>query len=102
LQGRHPQLRGAGTPQESARHGRAQGCGREAGRTRAQTDASARRYRLMRAWAIVATVVAAGTLAAGGTLAAMLLRGGISARSEPSSFEASRAFKARQLALRGS
>jgi len=56
----------------------------------------------MRAWAIVATVVAAGTLAAGGTLAAMLLRGGISARSEPSSLEASLAFKARRMALRGS
>jgi len=39
----------------------------------------------MRAWAIIATVIAAGTLAAGGTLAAMLLRGGISARTEPSS-----------------
>ena len=56
----------------------------------------------MRAWAIVATVVAAGTLAAGGTLAAMLLRGGISARSEPSSLEALLAFKARRMALRGS
>src|SRR5205823_1361588 len=56
----------------------------------------------MRAWAIIATVVAAGTLAAGGTLAAMLLRGGISARAEPSSLEASLAFKARRMALRGS
>src|SRR5437763_1056075 len=56
----------------------------------------------MRAWAIIATVVAAGTLAAGGTLAAMLLRGGISARGEPSSLEASLAFKARRMALRGS
>jgi mono/diheme cytochrome c family protein len=56
----------------------------------------------MRAWAIIATVVVAGTLAAGGTLAAMLLRGGISARSEPSSLEASLAFKALRMALRGS
>ena len=56
----------------------------------------------MRAWAIIATVVADGTLAAGGTLAAMLLRGGISARGEPSSLEASLAFKARRMALRGS
>jgi mono/diheme cytochrome c family protein len=52
----------------------------------------------MRAWAIIATVVALGLLA----VAAMLLRGGISARIEPSSLEASLAFKARRLALRGS
>ena len=56
----------------------------------------------MRTWAIIATVFAAGTLAAGGTLAAMLLRGGISARTEPSSLEASLALKARRMALRGS
>src|SRR6267143_639960 len=56
----------------------------------------------MRAWAIIATVIAAGTLAAGGTLAAMLLRGGISARTEPSSLEASLALKARRIALRSS
>ena len=55
----------------------------------------------MRAWAIIATVIAAGALAAGGTLAAMLLRGGISARTEPSLFEASMALKARRMALRG-
>jgi mono/diheme cytochrome c family protein len=56
----------------------------------------------MRAWAIIATVIAAGTLAAGGTLAAMLLRDGISARTEPSSLEASLALKARRFALRSS
>jgi mono/diheme cytochrome c family protein len=56
----------------------------------------------MRVWAIIATAVAAGTLVAGGTLAAMLLRGGISARTEPSSLEASLAFKARRIALRSS
>src|SRR5438093_1039928 len=55
----------------------------------------------MRAWAIIATLIAAGTLAAGGTLAAMLLRGGISARSKPSSLEASLGVKARGIALRG-
>jgi mono/diheme cytochrome c family protein len=47
-------------------------------------------------------MIAAGTLAAGGTLAAMLLRGGISARSEPSPLEASLALKGRRIALRGS
>jgi mono/diheme cytochrome c family protein len=56
----------------------------------------------MRAWAIIATAVAVGTLALVGTAAAMLLRAGISARSEPSLLEASLAFKARGLALRGS
>jgi mono/diheme cytochrome c family protein len=56
----------------------------------------------MRTWAIIATVVAAGSLAAAGALAAILLRGGISARSEPSSLEASLAFKFRRMALRGS
>src|SRR5882762_10976597 len=55
----------------------------------------------MRAWAIIATVIAPGALAAGGTLAAMLLRGGISARIEPSLLEASLALKARRMALRG-
>jgi mono/diheme cytochrome c family protein len=56
----------------------------------------------MRAWAIIATVVAAGALAAGGTLAAILLRGGISARTEPSSLEASLALEIRRMALRAS
>lgn len=56
----------------------------------------------MRAWAIIATAVAAGMLAVAGGAAATLLRGGISARSEPSSLEASLAFEVRRLALRGS
>ena len=43
----------------------------------------------MRAWAIIATVIAASVFAAGGTLAAMLPRGGISAGTEPSLLEAS-------------
>lgn len=55
----------------------------------------------MRAWAILATAVAVGALAIVG-LGASLLRGGISARTEPSSLEATLAFKARRLALRGS
>jgi mono/diheme cytochrome c family protein len=56
----------------------------------------------MRAWAIIAIVIAAGTLAASGTIAAMLLCGGISARTEPSPLEASLALKARRIALHGS
>lgn len=56
----------------------------------------------MRAWAIIATVVAFGALAVIGLAAAMLLRGGVSARAEPSSLEASLAFEARRLALRRS
>jgi mono/diheme cytochrome c family protein len=52
----------------------------------------------MRAWAIVATLIAAGALA----VAALLLHGGISARVEPSLLEASLALEARGLALRGS
>jgi mono/diheme cytochrome c family protein len=56
----------------------------------------------MRAWAIIATVVAVGMLAVVAGVAAMLLRGGISARSEPTSLEASLAFKARRMALRAS
>jgi mono/diheme cytochrome c family protein len=56
----------------------------------------------MRVWTIIATVLAAGMLAFAGAVAAMLLRGGISARSEPSPLEASLAFKARRIALRGS
>jgi mono/diheme cytochrome c family protein len=56
----------------------------------------------MRAWAIIATVVAVGMLAVVAGVAAMLLRGGIRARSEPTSLEASLAFKARRMALRAS
>lgn len=56
----------------------------------------------MRAWAIIATVVAVGTLAVVCALATMFLRGGIGTRSNPSSLEASLAFKARGMALRGS
>jgi mono/diheme cytochrome c family protein len=56
----------------------------------------------MRLWTIIATVLAAGILAVAGALATMLLRGGISARSEPSPLEASLGFKARRMALRGS
>jgi mono/diheme cytochrome c family protein len=55
----------------------------------------------MRAWTIIATAQAVGMLAVAGAVAAMVLRGGISARSEPSPFEASLAFKARRMALRG-
>jgi mono/diheme cytochrome c family protein len=56
----------------------------------------------MRAWAIIAMAVAVGMLAVVGAAAAMLLRGGISARTEPSSIEASLAFNAQRLALRTS
>ena len=55
----------------------------------------------MRVWTIIATVLAVGMLAVAGAIAA-LLRGRIGARSEPSPLEASLAFKARRIALRGS
>ena len=55
----------------------------------------------MRAWAILATGVAIAALAMVIAAAALLLRGGVSARTEPSPFEAAVAFKVRRLALRG-
>jgi mono/diheme cytochrome c family protein len=56
----------------------------------------------MRAWAILATVAAVGMLVVAGAVATIPLRGGISARSEPSTLEATLAFEARRMALRGS
>ena len=56
----------------------------------------------MRARAIIATAAAVGTVVVVGAVASILVRGGISARSEPSQLEAWLGFKAQRAALRGS